>query len=187
MDWNLLSWLASWGNVWFWFEIFQCLLFLPKGTIFCSNKTFFSQTSHTTIANLVTGRYYMARMLWDQKENTQLPVGPPAMTKLHLMFYYALPQCQEPGSRLCWLHTVFSSVLCLNHWNPIHALWYSHSSHTRVEWCFVTGGSQEDSCSPPSVRLWGQGETWAILCHEAKKQVSTRAGINYACHRFPTL
>lgn len=132
MDWNLLSWLVSWGNVWFWFEIFQGLLFLPKGTIFCSNKIFFSQTSCTTIANLVTERFCKARMLWDQRENTSIPVGPPAMTKLHLLFYYSLPQCQEPGSRLCWLHTVFSSVLSSNYWNPTHTLWYSHSSHTRV-------------------------------------------------------
>lgn len=154
MDCNLLSWLVSWGNVWLWFEIVQGLLFLPKVTIFCSNKTFFSQTNCITISNLITERFYTAGMLWDQKENTSIPVGPPAMTKLHLLFYYSLPQCQEPASRLCWLHTVLSSVLCSNYWNPTHSLWYSHSSHTRVEWCFVTGGSQEDTCSPPSIRIW---------------------------------
>lgn len=170
MDRNLLSWLVIWGNVWFWFEIFQGLLFLPKATIFCSNRIFFSQTKSITTPNLITERFYTAGMLWDHKENTSIPVGPSATTKLHLLFYYSLPPCQEPASRLCWLHTVFSSVLCSNYWNPIHSLWHSHSSHTRVEWCFVTAGSQEDTCSPPSIRFWGEGKTWAILCHEAKSK-----------------
>lgn len=171
MDWNLLSWLVSWGNVWFWFEIFQGLLFLPKGTIFCSNKNLFSQTNCITTANLITERFYTAGMLWDQKENTSIPVGPPAMTKLHLLFYYSLPQCQEPASRLCWLHTVFSSVICAQAtevpFTPSDTPTCPTLGLSDALWLVAAKKIQEDTC-PPSIRPWGEEETWAILCHEAK-------------------
>lgn len=186
-DKNLLSWLVSHGNVWFWFEIFQGLIFLPKGAIFSSNKIFFSQTNSITIANLITERFYTAGMLWDQKENTSIPVGPPALTKLHLLFY-SLPQCQEPASRLCWLHTMFSSVLCSVKLLKSHSLPLILPLIPHKGWQgFATGGSQEDACSPPTHQALGVGRDTGNSLPWGKKQRSTRAGINYACHHFPIL
>lgn len=152
-------------------KYFRVYYFSQKAQFSVATKIFFSQTNCITTANLITERFYTAGMLWDQKENTSIPVGPPAMTKLHLLFYYSLPQCQEPASRLCWLHTVFSSVICAQTtevpFTPSDTPTCPTLGLSDALWLVAAKKIQEDTC-PPSIRPWGEGETWAILCHEAK-------------------